>query len=219
MEGVYTERPIFTLLDQLELEHFRLSSGISTTERDLLLQETGIPVLLCDPTHTIHLRSQENEFNLRKVVNATEPCHKCKQSIKLFQNRLQCYYCHHYYCSNCIHSQQTNIPEFSWTRPCQVCCDCFDSIQQQKAYIPAILSLNSSTSATTSSRHRSRFILSVQRAAPSPTEVKFSSSQLHVPVSDYPHSGILMSVVRTNEDPLHNLLTRFISQQTKILSR
>lgn len=93
-------------------------------------------------------------------------------------------------------SQQTIcITEYAWNKPSPVCTDCFESIKGQRAYIPAILSLNSSVSAANYSRQQSRFLLSLLRSAPSPSETVFSGLQLHVPVSDYPKAGILKSVV------------------------
>ena len=195
IEGVFTERPIFSLLDQLELEHFRLSNNISAVERDIILQEAGIPVLLCDPTNTIFPRSHRAEATRRKIGKATQQCSKCRQSIKLFQNSIQCYYCRSNFCKSCIHPQPSRIVEYCWDKPVTVCSPCFREIKEQKAYISAILELNSKPNSSKQSRRFARFLHAVQRASAPPSDNLFAHSQLNVAVSDYPHAGILCSVV------------------------
>ena len=195
IEGVYTERPIFTLLDQLELEHFRLSNNITAIERDMILQDVGIPVLLCDPSHTIYPRSQRAETMRRKLVKDTQHCSKCRQTIKLFQNSLQCHYCRENFCKTCIHSQPSKIPEYCWDRPSTVCTSCFEIIREQKAYISAIQDLNSNMKINKLARRHARLLDNVKKASNNSSSNHFKVTQLTVPLSDYPNAGILFSIV------------------------
>ena len=220
-EGFYTERPVFTLLDQLELEHFRLSNNLTTTERDTLLSQIHVPTLLVDPTHSIYPRSHTEEAVRQKIEKQTnKQCFQCKKNIKIFQNNIQCCYCHHNFCSGCVKSNLTTIPEYCWSKPSTVCNDCFECIQQQKAYIPSILSLIRKAKPSAKLRRSVRFLASVQRSAPSRSLTRFSRTKINAPLSDYPAAGLLHSVVSPLNTPYpHFPYSPSNSQHTKILPR
>ena len=208
IEGVYTERPVFDLLDQLELEHFRLSNSITTAERDQLLQELQIPVLLCDPTNSIYPRSQQIETIRRKLEKdrAGPICFQCKTSTR-FKNSGQCFYCRNKFCQSCMHSNQVPIPEYCWDKPSPVCESCFQTIKSQRLYLPIIRNLSLSQDQKLALyRERARFLANIQKSSLSNISKNFNVSHLSLPVSNFPEAGILYNVVRSPFSPFSSHL-------------
>ncbi|PRP77728.1 SAC9 protein-like protein [Planoprotostelium fungivorum] len=190
-----------TFLDVLELEKFRVSSGITPQSRDNALihlqsmefcQNISNIIEFFNPDRFTFPRDEKNELSLRKsaAAVAARKCEGCGEGMGLLSRNRQCSYCYRRFCSSCIAPQPIHIIEFMWEKAQMVCKGCYHTLSQQEQIIKTIKSMGG---ATLSRANLIQILLWVQNAQGNKNRL-LNHAQSMASLAEFPGSGLLFAV-------------------------
>ncbi|KAL0477457.1 SAC9 [Acrasis kona] len=188
--------------DVLRLEMIRLKCGLSTSQRDTILIESGYKVAHYDPNNYVFWRDPKIENTIRGKLKSWN-CNICRTSIKL--RNIGCRYCRLSFCKNCIHNEKLDVIEYMWLfNPSTVCLDCAVRINEQRDLICEIQRLSQDRHVNNETVNEKLFDKNLM---PNLDRIFHSPNHQETLLSEFPHAGILSSVATAQTSaPIESIL-------------